>query len=162
MCGLARPPPPPVLPPPRLSPSCYRRNFTSATRARRWRDKASISAPQRQRGAIRASCKRTRASAAGIVSNIGRCECLARCQHTQPVCCTGHVGGRAGGRVSECKGETGRAWSRSSLDSIQAWVPDAAAPGQWLEMDLGRVMPVAGVVTQVRQTSPEPAKRTRH
>jgi hypothetical protein len=46
----------------------------------------------------------------------------------------------------------GLGWARSCLDSFGCWSPDEGAqnpgPRQWMEMDLGRELHVAGVVTQ--------------
>ena len=48
---------------------------------------------------------------------------------------------------------------RSRLDSLQAWVPAENKAGEWMVIDLGRVMTVCGIVTQARRKKIEKKKR---
>ena len=45
-------------------------------------------------------------------------------------------------------GVLGRAFARSRLDSLQGWVPKESKPGEWIEIDLGRVTTICGIVSQ--------------
>ena len=52
-------------------------------------------------------------------------------------------------------GRVGRGFARSRLDSLQAWVPAENKEGEWMVIDMGRVMTICGIVTQGHCMGPQ-------
>jgi hypothetical protein len=52
-------------------------------------------------------------------------------------------------------GRVGRGFARSRLDSLQAWVPAENKAGEWMVIDMGRVMSICGIVTQGHCMGPQ-------